>query len=78
MKIVASLPDPLCAKAERLAKALGVSRSRLCAEAIAESLERRGGSAVTDRLNDVYAEQGSALPAEVACAPSSSLTGEAW
>lgn len=78
MKIVVSLPDPLCLKAEQLAKALGVSRSRLYAEAIAEYLARRGGAAITAKLNDVFAEQKSALSDELAGAQSNSLSDGAW
>lgn len=78
MKIVVSLPDPLCAKAEQLAKVLGVSRSRLHAEAIAEYLARRGDAAITAKLNVVYAEQKSRLSDELARAQSNSLSDGVW
>lgn len=78
MKIVVSLPDPLCARADQLAKALGVSRSEPYAEAIAEYLARRGDAAITAKLNDVYAEQKSALSDELARAQSNNLSDGAW
>lgn len=78
MKIVVSLPDPLCAKAEQLAKAMGVSRRELYAEAIAEYLARRGDAAITGKLNEVYAEQNSALADELARAQSNSLSDGGW
>ncbi|WP_091245532.1 CopG family ribbon-helix-helix protein [Aquimonas voraii] len=78
MKTVVSLPDPVCAKAEELAKALGVSRSRLYAEAITEYLARRDGAAITAKLNVVFAEQGSALSDELARAQSSVPSKDVW
>lgn len=78
MKIVVSLPDRLCAKAEQLAKALGVSRSELYAEAIVEYLALRGDAATAVKLNEEYAEQKSALADELARAQSNSLSDGEW
>jgi predicted transcriptional regulator len=78
MKVAISLPDPVFTAAEQLAKELRVPRSQLYAEAIAQYLERRGGSALTAKLNSVYSEQESQLPAEFVHAQSSILTNEAW
>ena len=78
MKVAISLPDPVFTAAEQLAKELQVPRSQLYAEAIAQYLERRGGSAVTAKLNSVYSEQESNIPAEFASAQSSILSNEAW
>ncbi len=41
--------------AEKTARRLRVSRSELYAKAIAEFLKSQQGSAITERLNDVYA-----------------------
>lgn len=78
MKVAISLPDPVFTAAEQLAKELRVPRSQLYAEAIAQYLERRGGSAITAKLNAVYSRQESAVPAEFARAQSSILSNEAW
>ena len=53
-------------------------RSQLYADAIAQYLERRGGAAVTAKLNAVYAGHESQVPAEFAQAQLSSLNDEAW
>ncbi len=78
MKVAISLPDPVFTAAEELAKELRVPRSQLYAEAIAQYLERRGSSAITAKLNDVYSAQQSQVPAEFARAQSASLNNEAW
>lgn len=53
-------------------------RSQLYADAIAQYLERRGAAAVTAKLNAVYAEQESQVPAEFARAQLSGINDEAW
>ncbi|ODU41158.1 hypothetical protein [uncultured Aquimonas sp.] len=78
MKVAISLPDPVFAAAEQLAKELRVPRSQLYADAIAQYLERRGAAAVTAKLNAVYAEQESQVPAEFARAQLSGINDEAW
>lgn len=77
MKISISLPDPVFAAAEQLARALCVSRSQLYAEAIAEYLER-GGSALTAKLNAVYSAHESHMGAEYVYAQAISLGDQTW
>ena len=62
MKIAISIPDPLFASADALARRLKVSRSRLYAAAIAEYLERQRSDRVTERLDQVYGTGEHALP----------------
>lgn len=78
MKVAISIPDPVFAEAERLAQELHVPRSKLYAEAIAQYLERHGGSAVTAKLNAVYSEQPSEVEPEFAYAQAMILSNEAW
>jgi len=78
MKVAISLPDPVFTAAEQLAKQLHLPRSQLYAEAIAQYLERRGGTAITAKLNSIYSEQQSVVPAEFARAQSANLSNEAW
>ena len=54
MKTAVSLPDDLFRQAEAAARRLRVSRSELYAKAIAEFLKQEDGSAITQRLNEVY------------------------
>ncbi|HXR25965.1 MAG TPA: hypothetical protein VN742_11430 [Candidatus Binataceae bacterium] len=61
MKTVISIPDPLFRSAERLAKRLRISRSRLYAQAIERYVADSQENGVTARLNEVYAESSSGL-----------------
>ncbi len=54
MKVAISVPDPVFKAAERAARRLHVSRSRLYSEAMSEFLLQREGNAITEALNRVY------------------------
>lgn len=54
MKTAISLPDELFEAADKLARALGLSRSELYRNAIARFLEMHDAARVTDRLDAVY------------------------
>ena len=58
MKTAISIPDKIFAKAERLAKARGITRSELYRRAIEEYLKRNGREWITEELNRVYADGG--------------------
>ena len=61
MKTALSLPDSLFRSANRLARRLGMSRSRLFATAVAEFIAKHREDKVTERLNDVYATERSRM-----------------
>jgi metal-responsive CopG/Arc/MetJ family transcriptional regulator len=61
MKVAVSVPDPIFDAAERLARQRQVPRSQLFAEALQEYIARHGSAAVTEKLNQVYASEESAL-----------------
>ena len=73
MKTAVSLPDPLFRTAEKTARQLRMSRSQLYAVAIAEFLERRSSSKITESLNSIYAETPAALDAGLHAAQLKSL-----
>ena len=56
MKTAISVPDELFAEADRLARRLNRSRSRVYADAIREYVARHDSESVTAGLNRVYAE----------------------
>lgn len=58
MKTAVSLPDDVFEEAERLARRLKKSRSRIYSEAIAEYVERHDPDAVTAKLNEVWDREG--------------------
>ena len=78
MKTAISLPDALFEAAEQLADRLGMSRSELYATALAAYVERHRDDGVTERLDAVYAEQGSHLDAELMTAQLASVPDESW
>ncbi len=61
MKTAVSVPDPLFEAADELADRLGMSRSALYSQAVAEFLERHRSDGVTVRLNEVYSSTSSEL-----------------
>ena len=78
MKIAISIPGPLFQAAERLAKRLGMPRSRVYSRAleryVAEAQERN----VTALLNEVYAHETSELDSALAALQSVSMPRERW
>jgi len=78
VKTAVFLPDELFELADSAARKLGVSRSRLYATAIAEYLERRRASAVTERLNEVYGKQPARIDPAFLRAQRKSLEKESW
>ena len=57
VKTAVSLPDDLYVRAEQAAQQLGVNRSQLYARALTQYLQDIGPDPVTDRLNELAAEQ---------------------
>lgn len=78
MKIAISVPDDVFEAGEHLARQLGISRSQLYSDALAQYLSARGAAEVTARLNRIYsAEQAQIEPALVR-AQLEALADEAW
>jgi len=61
MKTAVSIPDPIYKAAERAAKRMSVSRSRLYTMAIERLLETERYRGVTESLNEVYKKEDSRL-----------------
>ena len=53
MKVAVSIPDPIFAEAEALAKQFGASRSELYRRALGEYISRHGADPVTWAMNEV-------------------------
>ena len=68
MKTAISIRDDIFEAAERTAKSLGMSRSELYARAVAEFIEQCSGDRVTERLNEVYGDDGSSSDLDEALA----------
>lgn len=78
MKVAISLPDSLFEAAERLAKELKKPRSRVYADAISKYVESHDKSAITEKLNAVYANESSSVDEHLHRAQVETLSDEAW
>jgi metal-responsive CopG/Arc/MetJ family transcriptional regulator len=80
MKTAISIPDEVFEAAEQTAKSLGVSRSELYVTAVREYLERCRRDGLTEKLNQVYAddEAASEFDARLQALQTSSLEKEPW
>lgn len=78
MKTAISIPDQIFTAAEKTAKRLGISRSELYATAVRDYVESHVAEEITEKLNQVYATQGSALDPDLQSMQSSSLDKEGW
>ena len=61
MKTAISVQDKLFERAEKFAKRIKISRSRLFSEAIEEYLDRREAEDITANLNAVYSKEDSTV-----------------
>ena len=78
MKTAISLPDELFESADALAQRMGVSRSELYANAVAEYLAKHRDEDVTAQLNAVFADESSGLDSALRSAQARSLGTAEW
>ena len=79
MKTAISLPDPLFKSADALARRLGVSRSQLFANAVAEFIAQHDRARLTERLNAVYSDSADEPPdLALAAVQARSLPRDQW
>jgi predicted transcriptional regulator len=78
MKTAISLPDKVHRDADRLARRLGKSRSRVYTEAIQLYLARYDSDAVTDGLNAVCDATSTGLDAGLQAASAGTLARSEW
>ncbi len=78
MKTAISVPDKVFEAADNLANRLGLSRSALYAQAVAEFLERHREDGVTAELNKVYSTESSELDPLLHEMQAESNSGNEW
>jgi len=78
MKTAVSLPDPLFQAAERLAKRLGITRSRLYSRALERYVSEAEEHDVTTRLNEIYKHESSDLDPVFEALQELSIPREKW
>jgi metal-responsive CopG/Arc/MetJ family transcriptional regulator len=78
MKTAISIPDPIFRSANRLAKRLHVSRSRLFSVAVDEYVRTHQTENVTDRLNAVYKDSEAQVDPALQTMQNTVLSREKW
>lgn len=78
MKTAISLPDPVFAEAEALAKQLGLSRSELYTKALQAYLRKYNQNQILNKLNQLYSQESSELDPVLAKMQFMSLPSEDW
>lgn len=78
MKASVSLPDQLFHQADQAARRMRLSRSQLYAIAMEEFLRRHDDDSVTQKLNEVYTTESSALDPAVHEAQLASIDNRSW
>ena len=78
MKTAISLSDELFKAAELLAGRMGVSRSRLYANALEEYINRHQARRVSERLDAVYEAESSSVDPSIAAAQARVLKRSEW
>ncbi len=61
MRTAVSIPDKVFRKADALARSMQISRSELYTKALATFVAKHENAGLTERLNEIYSEQQSAL-----------------
>ena len=72
------MPDEVFEQAEALAKLMGISRSGLYVLALREYIERHSSEAITEKLNEVYADSDSSIDPGFLRAQARILEDEDW
>lgn len=78
MKTAVSIPDAVFRSADRLARKLNMSRSRLYAVAVESFVQRHDDETITAKLNEVYAVESSALDPVLQSIQSRSIAVDEW
>lgn len=78
MKAAVSIPDPVFKAADKLARRMGVSRSRLYSVALQRFVQEHDDEAITAKLNEVYAHEPSSLDPILQSVQARSLGKDEW
>jgi predicted transcriptional regulator len=78
MKTAISIPGPVFQAAERLAKRLGIPRSRLYSRAVEQYVAEAQERDVTALLNEIYAGETAELDPVLAAMQSASIPRDPW
>ena len=72
------MPDSIFKAAEELAKRLGISRSALFTQAVADFIKKHKNDGITSALDEIYGEESSKLDQVLQGMQSASFQDEEW
>lgn len=78
MKTAISIPDSIFKAAEKLAHRLGISRSELYANAVAEYIQEHRNEKVTKKLDEIYEKESSSLDSTLMALQRDSIFKDEW
>jgi metal-responsive CopG/Arc/MetJ family transcriptional regulator len=78
MKTAISIPDSIFQAAEKLAHRLGISRSKLYANAVAEYIQEHRNDKVTKKLDEIYEKEPSSLDSTLVALQHDSVFKDDW
>ncbi len=78
MKVAVSVPDDIFQAAEQFAAERNLPRSQVYAQALQEYLAQHSSDAISERLDEVYASESSAVDEGLRLAQAAVLEDEAW
>jgi hypothetical protein len=78
MKTAISIPDPIFKVAEKLARRLGMTRSRLYTKAVTEYIGKHKNDKVCEKLNEIYERESSSLDAATKAIQWASIDEDEW
>jgi predicted transcriptional regulator len=78
MKTAISISDDIFTQAERVAKQLGLSRSKLYSQAILEFVKNHYPDTITTKLNEVYGKQDSGVDDDIIQTNFDLLSQDEW
>ena len=78
MKTAISIPDSIFRAAEKLAHRLGISRSELYANAVAEYIQEHRNDKVTKKLDEIYEKESSSLDSTLMALQRDSIFKDEW
>ena len=78
MKTAISIPDSIFRAAEKLAHRLGITRSELYANAVAEYIQEHRNDKVTKKLDEIYEKESSSLDSTLMALQRDSIFKDEW
>ncbi len=78
MKTAISIPDPTFRAAEKLARRLGITRSELYANAVAQYIQEHRNDKVTKKLDEIYEKESSSLDSTLMALQHDSIFKDEW